>query len=90
MAYKLYKTPYKSHEFAILSIIDSLKLLNNIDLVIKSFFETTKRLEQLIFLSGAYFISNFFDKRVQIIGVEVSSDSPLLGLAVKDIYLGLG
>lgn len=44
-------------------------------MVIKQpFFETTKRLEQLIFLSGAYFISSFFEKRVQIIGVEVSSD----------------
>ncbi|MDE4942560.1 Trk system potassium transporter TrkA, partial [Francisella tularensis subsp. holarctica] len=66
------------------------KLLNNIYLVIKSFLETTKRLEQLIFLSGAYFISSFFDNRVQIVGVEVSSDSPLVGLAVKDIYIGLG
>ncbi|MDE4986421.1 Trk system potassium transporter TrkA, partial [Francisella tularensis subsp. holarctica] len=40
--------------------------------------------------SGAYFISSFFDKRVQIFCVEVSTDSPLVGIAVKDIYLGLG
>ncbi|ALB01533.1 potassium transporter TrkA [Francisella persica ATCC VR-331] len=90
MAYKLYKTPYKIARIRDTEYNRFPKLLNNIDLVIKSFFETTKRLEQLIFLSGAYFISSFFDKRVQIIGVEVSSDSPLIGLAVKDIYLGLG
>ncbi|MFV9972598.1 MAG: Trk system potassium transporter TrkA [Francisella endosymbiont of Hyalomma asiaticum] len=90
MAYKLYKTPYKIARIRDTEYNRFPKLLNNIDLVIKSFFETTKRLEQLIFLSGAYFISSFFDKRVQIIGVEVSSDSPLVGLAIKDIYLGLG
>ena len=90
MAYKLYKTPYKIARIRDTEYNRFPKLLNNINLVIKSFFETTKRLEQLIFLSGAYFISSFFDKRVQIIGVEVSSDSPLVGLAVKDIYLGLG
>ncbi|ORU84350.1 NAD-binding protein, partial [Francisella tularensis] len=90
MAYKLYKTPYKIARIRDTEYNRFPKLLNNIDLVIKSFFETTKRLEQLIFLSGAYFISSFFDKRVQIVGVEVSSDSPLVGLAVKDIYLGLG
>ncbi|AJI46209.1 Trk system potassium transporter TrkA [Francisella tularensis subsp. novicida] len=90
MAYKLYKTPYKIARIRDTEYNRFPKLLNNIDLVIKSFFETTKRLEQLIFLSGAYFISSFFDKRVQIVGVEVSSDSALVGLAVKDIYLGLG
>ncbi|AEE26240.1 Trk system potassium transporter TrkA [Francisella hispaniensis] len=90
MAYKLYKTPYKIARIRDTEYNRFPKLLNNIDLVIKSFFETTKRLEQLIFLSGAYFISSFFDKRVQIVGVEVSPDSPLVGLAVKDIYLGLG
>lgn len=90
MAYKLYKTPYKIARIRDTEYNRFPKLLNNIDLVIKSFFETTKRLEQLIFLSGAYFISSFFDKRVQIIGVEVSSDSPLVGLAIKDIYLSLG
>lgn len=90
MAYKLYKTPYKIARIRDTEYNRFPKLLNNIDLVIKSFFETTKRLEQLIFLSGAYFISTFFDKRVQLVGVEVSQDSSLIGLSVKDIYLGLG
>ena len=31
-----------------------------------------------------------FDKRVQVIGVEVSDDSPLVSFSVKDIHLGLG
>ena len=86
MAYKLYKTPSKIARIRDTEYNRFPKLLNNIDLVIKLFFETTKRLEQLIFLSGAYFISSFFEKRVQIIGVEVSSDSPLVGLAIK-IYI---
>lgn len=90
MAYKLYKTPYKIARIRDTEYNRFPKLLNNIDLVIKSFFETTKRLEQLIFLSGAYFISSFFDKKVQIIGVAVAEDSPLIGLSIKDIYLGLG
>ncbi|AIT08713.1 potassium transporter TrkA [Candidatus Francisella endociliophora] len=89
MAYKLYKTPYKIARIRDTEYNRFPKLLSNIDLVIKSFFETTKRLEQLIFLSGAYFISSFFDKKVQIVGVEVSEESPLVGLAIKDIYLGL-
>lgn len=59
MAYKLYKTPYKIARIRDTEYNRFPKLLNNIDLVIKSFFETTKRLEQLIFLSGAYFISSF-------------------------------
>lgn len=89
MAYKLYKTPYKIARIRDAEYIRFPKLLSNIDLVIKSFFETTKRLEQLIFLSGAYFISSFFDKRVQIVGVEVSEESPLVNLSIKDIHLGL-
>lgn len=90
MAYKLYKTPYKIARIRDTEYNRFPKLLNNIDLVIKSFFEATKRLEQLIFLPGAFFISSFFDKRVQVIGVEVSDDSPLVGFSIKDIHLGLG
>ena len=90
MAYKLYKTPYKIARIRESEYSRFPKLLNNIDLVIKSFFETTKQLEQLIFLSGAYFISSFFDKKVQIVGVEVDQNSPLINFAIKDIYLGLG
>ncbi|AXA33952.1 MULTISPECIES: Trk system potassium transporter TrkA [Francisella] len=90
MAYKLYKTPYKVARIRETEYNRFPKLLNNIDLVIKSFFETTKQIEQLIFLAGAYFISSFFDKRVQIVGVEVANSSPLVGFAIKDIYLGLG
>ncbi|ASG67973.1 Trk system potassium transport protein TrkA [Francisella halioticida] len=90
MSYKLYKTPYKIARIRDTEYNRFPKLLNNIDLVIKSFFEATKRLEQLIFLPGAFFISGFFDKRVQVIGVEVSDDSPLVGFSIKDIHLGLG
>ncbi|KEI35802.1 Trk system potassium uptake protein TrkA [Francisella sp. W12-1067] len=90
MAYKLYKIPYKIARIRDSEYSRFPKLLNNIDLVIKSFFETTKQLEQLIFLPGAYFISNFFDKKVQIVGVEVAENSPLISFSVKDIYLGLG
>ena len=90
MAYKLYKTPYKIARLRDSEYSRFPKLLNNIDLVIKSFFETTKQLEQLIVLSGAYFISSFFDKKVQIVGVAVADNSPLVGFAIKDIYLGLG
>ena len=89
MAYKLYKTPHKIARIRDSEYHRYPKLLDNVDLTIKSFFETTRQLEQLIFLSGAYFISNFFDKRVQVIGVEVSESSPLIGFAIKDIYLGL-
>ena len=83
MAYKLYKTPYKIARIRESEYSRFPKLLNNIDLIIKSFFETTKQLEQLIFLSGAYFISSFFDKKVQIVGVEVDQDSPLINLLSK-------
>ncbi|MDE4945014.1 Trk system potassium transporter TrkA, partial [Francisella tularensis subsp. holarctica] len=68
MAYKLYITPYKIARFRDTEYYRFPKLFNNIDLVIKSFFETTIRLEHLNFLSGAYFISSYFDKRVQIVG----------------------
>ncbi|MFC4891811.1 Trk system potassium transporter TrkA [Pseudofrancisella aestuarii] len=89
MAHKMYKTPYKIARIRDTEYTRFPKLLNNVDLVIKSFFETTKQLEQLIFLSGAYFISSFFDKRIQVIGVEVSDKSPLIGYALRDIYLGM-
>ena len=89
MAYKLYKTPYKISRIRETEYNRFPKLLNNVNLVIKSFFETSKQLEQLIFLSGAYFISSFFNEKIQVVGVEVSEESPLIGYTIKDLYLGL-
>ena len=89
MSHKLFKTPYKVARIRDTEFTRFPKLLDHVDLVIKSFLETTKQLEQLIFLPGAYFISSFFDKRVQAIGVKVSKDSDIIGYAIKDVQLGL-
>ena len=90
MSHKLFKTPYKVARIKEDEFTRFPKLLDHVDLIIKSFGETTKQLEQLIFLPGAYFISNFFDSRIQLVGVKISKESDLINYSIKDIYLGLG
>ena len=89
IAYKLYKTPYKIARIRDSEYSRFPKLINNIDLVIKPFEETTKRLEQIIALPGASFVANLFDEYVKIINISVAKNSPLIGYSLKDIYLGI-